>query len=194
MGISAMADSEFIDCSATLGGITRFTPEQKARLAELAGRSSVWGGHAGWMSDDLLTAGVILQGLSAASIAQLNIDSLDVLSAMGEKAGWENDQLIGGFGRFKALAKSGSVTGIDGSELSAMGEFACGASATEIGAMPSAAYGDAALDIGKLTMCDTARKEAFADHFLSVYGSNETAWSEAEVGVLGTMVGGLSEA
>ncbi|CAH1795263.1 unnamed protein product [Owenia fusiformis] len=190
--LSNLADSDFVDCAATMGSNEGWSQEQKVALSEVAGRETVWGSHSTWDNDDIAKAGIMTQGLSAANIAMLNITSVDTLASLGQYSGWEATQLEAGFTAFLTNTKGGSIGSVDSTDLGSMGEFGCGATVSEIGSM-STAYAEASSDVGSLTSCSSEQQAAYATLAVSAFGSNVTAWSESDVASVGNMVGGLSE-
>ena len=54
-----------------------------------------WGDPSTWTTTRITTAGVIPQGLSKLQLADLQLNSIDVVSAMGGYAGWTDQQVRG---------------------------------------------------------------------------------------------------
>nr|XP_005487507.1 otoancorin [Zonotrichia albicollis] len=171
-----------------LGGVSGFNSSQLTVLKEKA--KQVWGLLPDWRSYQIISLGRIALALSAQEIAELDLSSIDSVSALTQQTGWTLTQaraILQGF-----LDDSGqTISTLKSFDLVGLGAVLCTLNSTEITSIRTAEFSAAIARIG-LLFCSTPVLRQFKKMTESVFGA-APSWNGSVLQEIGTIAGGLNE-
>ncbi|NXP91539.1 OTOAN protein, partial [Passerina amoena] len=171
-----------------LGGVSGFNSSQLIALKEKA--KQVWGLLPDWRSYQIISLGRIALALSAQEIPELDLRSIDTVSALTQQTGWTLTQaraILQGF-----LDDSGqTISTLKSFDLVGLGAVLCALNSTEITSIRTAEFSAAVARIG-LLFCSTPVLRQFKKMTESVFGA-APSWNGSVLQEIGTIAGGLNE-
>ncbi|NXP35077.1 OTOAN protein, partial [Leiothrix lutea] len=171
-----------------LGAVSGFNISQLTALKEKA--KQVWGLLPDWKSYQILSLGRIALALSEQEIAELDLHSIDTVSALSQHTEWTLPQaraILQGF-----LDDSDqTISTLKSFDLVGLGAVLCALNSTEITSIRTAEFSAAVARIG-LLFCSTPVLRQFKKMTESVFGA-ATSWNGSVLQEIGTIAGGLNE-
>ncbi|NXL24201.1 OTOAN protein, partial [Setophaga kirtlandii] len=171
-----------------LGGVSGFNISQLTALKEKA--KQVWGLLPDWRSYQIMSLGHIALALSAQEIPELDLSSIDAVSALAQHTGWTLSQaraILQGF-----LDDSGqTISTLKSFDLVGLGAVLCALNSTEITSIRTAEFSAAIARIG-LLFCSTPVLRQFKKMTEAVFGA-APSWNGSVLQEIGTIAGGLNE-
>uniref|UniRef100_A0A8C5NLE6 Otoancorin n=1 Tax=Junco hyemalis TaxID=40217 RepID=A0A8C5NLE6_JUNHY len=171
-----------------LGGVSGFNSSQLTVLKEKA--KQVWGLLPDWRSYQIISLGRIALALSAQEIAELDLSSIDTVSALTQQTGWTLTQaraILQGF-----LDDSGqTISTLKSFDLVGLGAVLCTLNSTEITSIRTAEFSAAIARIG-LLFCSTPVLRQFKKMTESVFGA-APSWNGSVLQEIGTIAGNKDE-
>ncbi|NXA07109.1 OTOAN protein, partial [Sapayoa aenigma] len=171
-----------------LGTVSGFNNSQLTALKEKA--KQVWGSLPGWKSYHVVSLGRIALALTEHEIQELDLHSIDTVSALSQQTGWTLTQarsILQGF-----LEDSGqTISTLKSFDLVGLGAILCALNPTEIMSIRTAEFSAAVARIG-LLFCSTPVLRQFKKMTESVFGAS-TSWNGSILQEIGTIAGGLNE-
>uniref|UniRef100_A0A8B9P496 Otoancorin n=1 Tax=Apteryx owenii TaxID=8824 RepID=A0A8B9P496_APTOW len=182
-------DAETFDKNVELlGTVSGFSSSQLIVLKEKA--KQVWGSLPDWKSYHIVSLGRIALALTENEIEELDLHSIDTISALSQQTEWTLTQarsILQGF-----LEDSGhTISTLRSFDLVGLGAILCALNSTEIMSVRSAEFSAAAARIG-LLFCSTPVLKQFKKMAESVFGI-ATSWNSSILQEIGTIAGGLNE-
>ncbi|NWI58463.1 OTOAN protein, partial [Calyptomena viridis] len=171
-----------------LGTVSGFNNSQLIALKEKA--KQVWGSLPGWSSSHIVSLGRIALALSQHELQELDLQSIDTVSVLGQQAEWTLSQarsILQGF-----LEDSGqTISTLKSFDLVGLGAILCALNPTEIMSINTAEFSAAVARIG-LLFCSTPVLRQFKKMAESVFGAS-SSWNGSVLQEIGTIAGGLNE-
>uniref|UniRef100_A0A8C9UDT0 Otoancorin n=1 Tax=Serinus canaria TaxID=9135 RepID=A0A8C9UDT0_SERCA len=171
-----------------LGGVSGFNSSQLTALKEKA--KQVWGLLPDWRSYQIISLGRIALALTAQEITELDLRSIDTVSALSQQPGWTLTQaraILQGF-----LDDSGqTISTLKSFDLVGLGAVLCALNSTEITSIRTAEFSAAVARIG-LLFCSTPVLRQFKKMTESVFGA-ATSWNGSVLQEIGTIAGNKDE-
>ncbi|NXW59350.1 OTOAN protein, partial [Eurystomus gularis] len=171
-----------------LGTVSGFNSSQLIALKEKA--KQVWGLLPDWKSYHIVSLGRIALALTEHEIQELDLHSVDTISALSQQKEWTLTQarsILQGF-----LEDSGqTVSTLKSFDLVGLGAILCALNSTEIMSIRTAEFSAAVARIG-LLFCSTPVLRQFKKVTESVFGT-PTSWNGSILQEIGTIAGGLNE-
>ncbi|NWS28898.1 OTOAN protein, partial [Polioptila caerulea] len=171
-----------------LGAVSGFNSSQLTALKEKA--KQAWGLLPDWRSYQIISLGRIALALSAQEISELDLRSIDAVSALSQQTQWTLTQaraILQGF-----LDDSGqTISTLKSFDLVGLGAILCALNSTEITSIRTAEFSAAVARIG-LLFCSTPVLRQFKKMTESVFGA-ATSWNGSVLQEIGTIAGGLNE-
>lgn len=181
-----MTVQTFKDALPILGEITNFSAEQL--LAFRTKTLEAWGSVSMFNDSVLTELACISQSLSSEELYNVSISSLDTLDLLNtcnftqtqRAAVWQAFQRATGI----------NVTYLGVLEMEGLGQFICGLQPAQIDQLSSTGLRDAVEVVGRAP-CPLNIIERLKDKAVAAFGKPET-WSEAQAGIMGNIIAGLS--
>ncbi|NWV61719.1 OTOAN protein, partial [Malurus elegans] len=171
-----------------LGAVSGFNSSQLIALKEKA--KQVWGSLPDWRSYQIVSLGRIALALTEPEIEELDLHSIDTISALSQQTEWTPTQaraILQGF-----LEDSGqTISTLKSFDLVGLGAFLCALNSTEITSIRTAEFSAAVARIG-LLFCSSSVLKQFKKVTESVFGA-ATSWNGSILQEIGTIAGGLNE-
>ncbi|NXG92809.1 OTOAN protein, partial [Stercorarius parasiticus] len=171
-----------------LGTVSGFNSSQLIALKEKA--KQVWGSLPDWKSYHIVSLGRIALALTAHEIEELDLHSVDTISALGQQREWTPTQarsILQGF-----LEDSGqTISTLKSFDLVGLGAILCALNSTEIMSIRTAEFSAAVARVG-LLFCSSPVLRQFKKMTESVFGS-AAGWNSSVLQEIGTIAGGLNE-
>ncbi|NXY29665.1 OTOAN protein, partial [Pomatorhinus ruficollis] len=171
-----------------LGTVSGFNSSQLTTLKEKA--KQVWGLLPDWRSYQIISLGRIALALTEQEITELDLHSIDTVSALSQQTEWTLTQaraILQGF-----LDDSGqTISTLKSFDLVGLGAVLCALNSTEITSIRTAEFSAAIARIG-LLFCSTPALRQFKKMTESVFGA-ATSWNGSVLQEIGTIAGGLNE-
>ncbi|NXB69872.1 OTOAN protein, partial [Donacobius atricapilla] len=171
-----------------LGAVSGFNSSQLTALKEKA--KQVWGLLPDWRSYQIISLGRIALALTEREITELDLHSIDTVSALSQQTEWTLTQaraILQGF-----LDDSGqTISTLKSFDLVGLGAVLCALNSTEITSIRTAEFSAAIARIG-LLFCSTPVLRQFKRMTESVFGA-ATSWNGSVLQEIGTIAGGLNE-
>uniref|UniRef100_A0A8C5UBA0 Otoancorin n=1 Tax=Malurus cyaneus samueli TaxID=2593467 RepID=A0A8C5UBA0_9PASS len=171
-----------------LGAVSGFNSSQLIALKEKA--KQVWGSLPDWRSYQIVSLGRIALALTEPEIQELDLHSIDTISALSQQTEWTPTQaraILQGF-----LEDSGqTISTLKSFDLVGLGAFLCALNSTEITSIRTAEFSAAVARIG-LLFCSSSVLRQFKKMTESVFGA-ATSWNGSILQEIGTIAGGLNE-
>ncbi|NXU53488.1 OTOAN protein, partial [Turnix velox] len=171
-----------------LGSVSGFTSSQLTALKEKA--KQVWGLLRDWKSYHLVSLGRIALALTEDEVEELDLSSLDTVSALGQWGEWTPAQarsILQGF-----LEDSGqTMSTLQSFDLVGLGAILCTLNSTEILSIRAVEFSLVIARIGEL-FCSTPVLQTFKQVAESVFGA-AAHWNGSILQEIGTIAGGLNE-
>jgi len=189
--LNTLTASEFLDCKSKLGRIAGFDSDQWEALATKA--KSAVGAVSTWDGTEIKSLAGITWGLSASEMGDLDLSSIDAISAVGSYGdSSDSSKRSAIFEQVLADSLGDDASAMSELELRLLGEITCGATDTNIADFPQTAYCGASAVVGTVTTCGAEQLQAFATHAKECYGDDVSTWSSGDITTVGSVVGGLS--
>ncbi|NWW48640.1 OTOAN protein, partial [Pedionomus torquatus] len=171
-----------------LGSVSGFNSSQLIALKEKA--KEVWGALPAWKSYHVVSLGRIALALTEHEIKELDLRSVDTVSALSQQREWTLTQarsILQGF-----LEDSGqTISALKSFDLVGLGAILCALNSTEIMSIRTAEFSAAVARIG-LLLCSTPVLRQFKKMAESVFGA-AASWNGSVLQDIGTIAGGLNE-
>ncbi|NWX74107.1 OTOAN protein, partial [Alca torda] len=171
-----------------LGTVSGFNSSQLSALKEKA--KQVWGSLPDWKSYHIVSLGRIALALTEHEIEELDLRSVDTISALGQQGEWTPTQarsILQGF-----LEDSGqTISTLKSFDLVGLGAILCALNSTEIMSIRTAEFSAAVARVG-LLFCSSPVLRQFKKMTESVFGT-AAGWSGSVLQEIGTIAGGLNE-
>ncbi|XP_009873858.1 PREDICTED: otoancorin-like, partial [Apaloderma vittatum] len=171
-----------------LGTVSGFNSSQLIALKEKA--TQVWGSLPDWKSYHIASLGRIALALTEHEIKELDLHSVDTISALSQQTEWTLTQarsILQGF-----LEDSGqTISTLKSFDLVGLGAILCALNSTEIMSIQTAEFSAAVARIG-LLFCSTPVLRQFKKMTESVFGT-AASWNASILQEIGTIAGGLNE-
>ncbi|NXW28964.1 OTOAN protein, partial [Phaetusa simplex] len=171
-----------------LGTVSGFNSSQLIALKEKA--KQVWGSLPGWKSYHIVSLGRIALALTEHEIEELDLRSVDTVSALGQQREWTPAQarsILQGF-----LEDSGqTISTLKSFDLVGLGAILCALNSTEIMSIRTAEFSAAVARVG-LLCCSSPVLRQFKKMTESVFGT-AAGWNGSVLQEIGTIAGGLNE-
>ncbi|NXJ67376.1 OTOAN protein, partial [Rostratula benghalensis] len=171
-----------------LGTVSGFNSSQLIALKEKA--KQVWGLLPDWKSYHVVSLGRIALALTEDEIQELDLHSVDTVSALSQQREWTPTQarsILQGF-----LEDSGqTISTLKSFDLVGLGAILCALNPTEIMSIRTAEFSAAVARIG-LLFCSTPVLRQFKKMTESVFGA-AAGWNGSVLQEIGTIAGGLNE-
>ncbi|NWH84367.1 OTOAN protein, partial [Aegithalos caudatus] len=171
-----------------LGAVSGFNSSQLTALKEKA--KQVWGVLPDWRSYQITSLGRIAVALTEQELSELDLRSIDAVSALSQQTEWTLSQaraILQGF-----LDDSGqTISTLKSFDLVGLGAVLCALNSTEITSIRTAEFSAAIARIG-LLFCSTPVLRQFKKMTESVFGA-ASSWNGSVLQEIGTIAGGLNE-
>ncbi|XP_043945553.1 otoancorin isoform X2 [Protopterus annectens] len=180
--LSCISAETFVRNVDYLGSVACFSISQLTALKEKA--KQVWSGLSEWKSYHIVAAGRIVLSLTEDEIKELNLSSVDSISAFSQQTEWTVLQAKALLQEF--LKDSGlPVSSLKSSDLIAMGIILCSLNPSQISLLNIVEYSTAAARIGFLS-CDMEILQELKKKAETVFGNaiNWKSYILQEVGMV----------
>ncbi|NXN22114.1 OTOAN protein, partial [Nycticryphes semicollaris] len=171
-----------------LGTVSGFNSSQLIALKEKA--KQVWGLLPDWKSYQVVSLGRIALALTEREIKELDLHSVDTVSALSQQREWTLTQarsILQGF-----LEDSGqTISTLKSFDLVGLGAILCALNSTEIMSIRTDEFSAAVARIG-LLFCSTPVLRQFKKMTESVFGA-VAGWNGSVLQEIGAIAGGLNE-
>ncbi|NXP29489.1 OTOAN protein, partial [Scytalopus superciliaris] len=177
-----------------LGTVSGFNYSQLLALKEKA--KQVWGSLPDWRSYHVVSLGRIALALTEHEIRELDLHSIDTVSALSQQTEWTLTQasislnarsILEGF-----LEDSGqTISTLKSFDLVGLGTILCALNSTEIMSIRTAEFSAVVARTGQL-FCSTPVLRQFKKMTESVFGA-ASSWNGSVLQEIGTIAGGLNE-
>ncbi|MGH0139239.1 UNVERIFIED_CONTAM: hypothetical protein FKN15_068648 [Acipenser sinensis] len=186
--LQCMSDDTFTRTVELLGSVEGYNMSQLRALKNKAKR--VWGPLSSWKSYHVISLGAIGLALTESEIKELNLSSIDTVTALSQQSTWTAGQMNSLLTRF--LEVSGLTLGaLKGSDLAGLGIILCGVDPSQIQLISSAAYSATAARIGTLP-CPADVLQELKKKAESLFGEVGN-WNCSVLQEVGTIAAGLSK-
>ncbi|KAM5151827.1 otoancorin [Mantella aurantiaca] len=186
--LQCMSMETFAKTVHILGGLRHFNQSQLSALKEKG--KLLWGPLSEWKSYHIIALGHITTALNASEIDELDLGSIDTVSALSQQTKWTGAQaksILHGF-----LNDSGkSVQDLKSFELAGLGGSLCAAEPEQIIQIKPKEFRSVISRLGYLS-CSPNILQAFKKQAEIVYGKVET-WSHFILNDIGCIAAALSE-
>ncbi|XP_072916245.1 otoancorin-like [Hemitrygon akajei] len=185
--LRCLSQETFVRSVELLGTVKTFSIAQLEALKEKA--KEVWGPVPGWKKYQVRALGRIVLSLSEAEIAELDLSSIDTVTALSWHSEWSPLQaraILDGFLQGSGLA----VRDLDGWVLAGLGSLLCAMTSSEVDSMNAAAYSVAAARIGQVT-CGLEVRRRLLRKAREVFG-DIGEWPGFVLQEVGTVAAGMS--
>ncbi|NXY67210.1 OTOAN protein, partial [Glareola pratincola] len=171
-----------------LGTVSGFNSSQLIALKEKA--KQVWGSLPDWKSYHIVSLGRIALALTEHEIEELDLGSVDTISALGQQREWTPTQarsILQGF-----LGDSGqTISTLKSFDIVGLGAILCALNSTEIMSLRTSEFSAAVARVG-LLFCSSPVLRQFKKMTESVFGT-AAGWNGSVLQEIGTIAGGLNE-
>lgn len=193
--ITAMSDSEFIECMSDIGRLSKLKPSQRTSLLSKAKVALNKANVCDMTTTELVDLGVITSAFSTSDLSCLPLADSSLVTTLGSLTQWTSADLSALAQRYMSSRTLSSLSGLTSADISMLGSILCGFTSAQIGSIPSAELGKSGAQIAELSMCSTASLTALKNQIvaLDAYGP-VTSWTAAEVSELKYIIAGLSGA
>ncbi|MBN3303872.1 OTOAN protein, partial [Amia calva] len=145
--LQCMSDDTFKQTVELLGSVGRYNTSQLHTLKTRARQA--WGALSTWKSYHVISLGTIALALTEEDIMELDLSSIDTLTALSQQHTWTPQQMSSLLSRF--LEASGlSLGALRGSDLAGLGVILCGVEPSQVSLISPEAYSVTAARIGTL--------------------------------------------
>ncbi|XP_051576506.1 otoancorin-like [Myxocyprinus asiaticus] len=181
-----MSVQTFKDAMPTLGEITNYNAEQLAALKSKI--LEAWVSVTMLNESQIVELGCISQSFSPEELRNLSITSLDTLELL-TICNFTQAQRAAVWQAFENGTRI-SVPGLGDLEMVGLGQFICGLQLTQVDQLNSTQFREAVDVVGRAP-CPLNITERLKEKAAVAFGKPET-WSEAQVGIMGNIMAGLS--
>ncbi|XP_041133067.1 otoancorin-like isoform X2 [Polyodon spathula] len=186
--LQCMSDDTFTRTVELLGSVEGYNMSQLRALKNKA--KQVWGPLSSWKSYHVISLGAIGLALTESEIKELDLSSIDTMTALSQQSTWTAGQMNSLLTRF--LEASGlSLGALKGSDLAGLGIILCGVDPSQIQLISSAAYSATTARIGTLP-CPAEVLQELKKKAESVFGEVGN-WNSSVLQEVGTIAAGLSK-
>ncbi|KAG8433088.1 hypothetical protein GDO86_017392 [Hymenochirus boettgeri] len=171
-----------------LGNVRSFNQSQLSILKEKA--KQVWGGLSLWKSYHIITLGRIVTALNENEIEELDLNSIDAVSALTQQTEWTSKQakaILHGFLNDSAM----SFSDLKSYHLAGLARSLCAADTEQIDQIQTSEFRAVISRIGSLP-CELNILQAFKKKALMVYGKPDQ-WSHFIINDIGYIAAGLTK-
>ncbi|XP_035261240.1 otoancorin-like [Anguilla anguilla] len=185
--LQCISNDTFTQTVELLGSVQGYNLTQLMALKTRA--KQAWGPLSTWRSYNVIDLGSIALALTEVDIKELNLSSVDTMSALSQQSSWTLQQMTSLLYRF--LEASGLSLGkLRGSDLAGLGVLLCGVEPSQVHLISPEAYSSAAHRIGTLPCTLPVLKELkkIAERVFGVAGS----WNSSVLQEVGVLAAGMS--
>nr|XP_015215578.1 PREDICTED: otoancorin isoform X1 [Lepisosteus oculatus]XP_015215579.1 PREDICTED: otoancorin isoform X1 [Lepisosteus oculatus] len=185
--LQCMSDDTFTQTVELLGSVSRYNMSQLSTLKTRA--MQAWGALSTWKSYHVISLGAIALALTVEDIQELDLSSIDTLTALSQQTAWSPQQLSSLLSRF--LETSGlTLATLRGSDLAGLGVILCGVEPSQVHLIGPAAYSATAARIGTLPCAQPVLRE-LKKTAERVFGAVGT-WNSSVLQEVGAVAAGMT--
>ncbi|KAJ8283945.1 hypothetical protein COCON_G00027950 [Conger conger] len=185
--LQCISDDTFNQTVELLGSVQGYNLTQLMALKTRA--KQAWGPLSTWRSYHVIALGSIALALTEVDIKELNLSSVDTLSALSQQNSWTLQQMNSLLYRFLEASEL-SLGELRGSDLAGLGVLLCGLEPSQVNLINPEAYSSTAGCIGSLPCTLPVLKE-LKNIAEQIFGVTAT-WNSSVLQEVGTVAAGMS--